>query len=444
MNQRTLLAFAVASLVIPGTWGFGETWPQFRGPDGNGIAIGQRPPVVFGETQNVTWRTELPGKAWSSPVIADDVVWVTTAIERIPTDEEKIALFQHKAVEEKKFKQLSIAKSIDLKLLAIDFKTGSVLRTLDLIEFERPDAIHALNSYASPTPVIDGDYIYCHFGNYGTFCIARDSYQLVWKRRLPLQHSVGPGSSPFIHEDLLILIQDGLERQYVAALDKRTGKTIWETDRPEMEAPSGDQKKAYCTPIAITDGRGRQQLICMASQWMVSYDPKTGKEIWRCYHGKGFSVVPRPVYADGVVYFSTGFGKPQLWAVRADGDGDVTDSHVEWIVPKGIPAKPSPLFHDGLIYVMADTGVASCFQAKDGTEVWKKRIGGDYSSSPLLAGGHIYFGSHDGKVTVIKPGPEGQVIAENHVEGQIMASPAALDHSLVLRTDKALYRFDTN
>jgi hypothetical protein len=255
-----------------------------------------------------------------------------------------------------------------------------------------------------------------------------------------LQHSVGPGSSPLIDDHRLILIQDGLERQYVTALDKSTGETLWETDRPAMEAPSGDQKKAYCTPIAITDPRGRQQLICLASQWMVAYDPETGSEIWRCYHGKGFSVVPRPVYAGGLVYFSTGFGKPELWAVRVDGSGDVTDSHVQWTVAKGIPAKPSPLIYDGLIYVMADNGVASCLDAENGQEVWKKRIGGDYSASPLLAGGHIYFGSHDGKVTVIAPGTEAEVVAENQIDGQIMASPAAVRDSLVLRTDKAIYR----
>ncbi len=420
-----------------------DTWPQFRGPDGNGIAADQTTPIHFGEDENVTWKTELPGKAWSSPVLADDVIWATTAIERIPTEQERIALFKQADVEEKKFNQLSIAKSIDLKLLAIDFKSGKILRTIDLVNFEQPDAIHALNSYASPTPVIDGPNVYCHFGNYGTFCVDRHSYEIVWQRRLPLQHSVGPGSSPLIYDSMLILIQDGLERQYVAALDKKTGQTIWETDRPEMDAPSGDQKKAYCTPIAITDPQGRNQLICLASQWMVSYAPETGQEIWRCYHGKGFSIVPRPVYSDGVVYFSTGFGKPQLWAVRVDGDGDVTKTHVLWTVLKGIPQKPSPIIHQGLIYVMADNGVASCFRAIDGEEVWKQRIGGDYSSSPLLAGGHIYFGSHDGKVTVIKPGIEGEVVAENQIDGQIMASPAAVDHALLWRTDKALYRMDS-
>ncbi len=419
-----------------------DQWPQFRGPGGDGVAGDQSVPIKFSDTENVTWKTELPGRAWSSPVVADSVIWVTTALERTPSEEERIAMLRDNGIEEKKFKQLAIAKSIELKLVAIDFQTGSIERTIDLTTIAKPDPIHSVNSYASPTPVIDGNNIYCHFGTYGTFCLDRSSGEVVWQRKLPLDHSVGPGSSPLIYKDLLVLIQDGVERQYVTALNKLTGETVWEKDRPEMEAPDGDQKKAYCTPIAITDKRGREQLICMGSQWIVSHEPETGNEIWRVYHGKGFSVVPRPVHANGVVYFSTGFGKPQLWAVRVDGEGDVTATHVKWTVTQGIPAKPSPLLHDGLIYVMADTGVASCFSASDGHQVWKKRIGGDYSSSPILAGGHIYFGSHDGKVTVIKPGPEGEVVSENQVDGQIMASPAVVGNALVLRTAKAIYRIE--
>ena len=335
LTTLTLLFFQSA--------GAADFWPQFRGSDGNGHAADQSVPVNFSESENVAWKTELPGRAWSSPVVADNIIWVTTAIERVPTEEERVEMLRAGGIEERKIKQLAIAKSIELKLLAIAFDSGSVLKSIDLTTVGEPDPIHSLNSYASPTPVIDGPNIYCHFGTYGTFCIDRASGDLKWQRRLPLNHSVGPGSSPFIYKNLLVLIQDGTERQYVAALDKASGETVWETDRPEMDAPTGDQKKAYCTPILITDSRGREQLICMGSQWMVSYHPESGSEIWKVRHGKGFSVVPRPVYADNVVYFSTGFGKPELWAVRVDGDGDVTDTHVEWTEPKSIPAKPSPL-----------------------------------------------------------------------------------------------------
>ncbi|MEO1614241.1 MAG: PQQ-binding-like beta-propeller repeat protein [Planctomycetota bacterium] len=418
-----------------------SAWTQFRGGTGDGVVVGQKPPLEFGETENLVWKTTLEGKAWSSPVISEGVLWATTAITVVPTEEEKLELLKASGVSERKFKQLAVAKAIDLKLYALDFQTGELLRTVDLTRIETPDPIHSLNSYASPTPVLDSETVYCHFGTYGTFAVNRETGDLRWQRRLPLVHAVGPGSSPVLDGNRLVLIQDGMERQYVTALDKYTGKTIWETDRPEMDAPSGDQKKAYCTPIRITDPSGRGQLICMASQWMVSYEPDTGKEIWRARHGKGFSVVPRPVYNDGVVYFSTGFGKPELWAVGVDGIGDVSKTHVKWTVIKGIPAKPSPLLHDGLIYVMEDNGVASCFRAKDGETVWKKRVGGKYSASPILVDGKIYFASHEGVVTVIRAGEEPEVLAENQVDGQIMASPAVVNDSLVIRTVDAIYRF---
>lgn len=438
-----LFAHAIALALTLGTSADAlDSWPQFRGPTGDGIVASRSPPIVFGEDQNLTWKTPLPGKAWSSPVVQDGVIWVTTAIERMPTEEERFELLKKTDNDEKKFGQLAIAKAIELKAIAIDFETGKVLKTIDLVTVENPDAIHSLNSYASPTPVINGDALYCHFGTFGTFALDRISGKILWQRTLPLQHAVGPGSSPLVHGDRLVLIQDGMQRQYVTALNKRTGETLWETDRPPMEAPTGDQKKAYCTPIVATDSNGREQLLCMGSQWMVSYDSETGDEFWRLYHGKGFSVVPRPVVHGDTVYFSTGFGKPQLWAAKIDGTDDVTSTHVLWTVKKGIPAKPSPLLHDGLIYVVDDNGVASCFDRQDGTEIWKKRLGGKFSASPILAGGHLYFGNHEGEVFVMTPGEDAEIVQTNRVSGQIMASPAVIDNALIVRTDRAIYRFE--
>nr|WP_236620924.1 PQQ-binding-like beta-propeller repeat protein [Rhodopirellula sallentina] len=419
-----------------------ESWPQFRGPRGDGIAIEQSPPVEFGEDQNLTWKTDLPGKAWSSPVIANGVVWLTTAIERIPTEEEREALLKNTKNDAKKFKTLAIAKAIELKLLKVDFESGRLLQTIDLMTVDTPDAIHATNSYASPTPFLNDDHVYCHFGTYGTFCVTRDSGAVVWQRTLPLEHGVGPGSSPIVHDGRLLLIQDGMDRQYVTALDAATGETLWTTDRPPMEAPSGDQKKAYCTPVVATDSNGRQQLLCMGSQWMVSYNASTGEEFWRVFHGKGFSVVPRPVLLGDVVFFATGFASRELWAVRIDGVGDVSSTHVEWTAGKGVPTKSSPLLHDGLIYLVDDNGVASCFDPETGDVVWKKRLGGKFSSSPLLAGGHLYFGNHEGEVFVLTTGEDAEVIQTNQLNGQIMASPAAIENALIVRTDSALYRFE--
>ncbi|MEL6104489.1 MAG: PQQ-binding-like beta-propeller repeat protein [Planctomycetota bacterium] len=432
----------LCSLIFVGNAVADTPWPQFRGPNGNGVVLDANVPSSFGDEQNVTWKTELPGKAWSSPVVADGHVWVTTATEVFPTEEERLRMLADAGVEQKKFKQLAIAKSIKLKLLVVDWVTGLVESTIELTEVDAPDPIHSLNSYASPTPVIDGDHIYCHFGTYGTFCIDRASRDVVWHRQLPLVHSVGPGSSPFIDGPRLVLIQDGVERQYVTALDKSTGTTIWETARPKMDAPSGDMKKAYCTPIRLTDSKGRSQLICMGSQWMVAYEPETGRELWKVRHGKGFSVVPRPVYAKDVVYFATGFSDKRLWAVKVDGTGDVTDTHVLWTASKSMPTKPSPIVHEGLIYVIDDTGIATCLDAETGDAVWKKRIGGKYSASPLLAGNRVYMSSQEGTITVLEAGREFKQIAENQLDGQIMASPAVVGNVLLVRTSAALYRIE--
>ena len=428
-------------LILP-SFTFAEShWPQFRGPDGNGVASATHMPVEFSEEKNLDWKLDLPGKGWSSPVEADGKLWITTAIEVIATDEEREALLEKKGTNPKHYSARQIAKSINLNLLIVDRNSGELIANHELFEIPEPEAIHKLNSYASPTPVIDGDHIYCHFGTFGTVCLKRSDLSEVWRKVIPLVHSVGPGSSPFIEGDKLILICDGVDAQYVTALNKSTGEQVWKTDRPPMDAPDGDRKKAYCTPIATTDEAGRRQLICMGSQWLVSYDPATGDELWKVYHGTGFSVVPRPVLGHGMVYISTGFGKAQLWAIRIDGTGDVSDTHVAWKEKRGIPTKPSPLLVGDEIYVMADSGIASCFDAKTGENLWTARIPGNYSASPLYVDEKIYVASHEGDVTVFKPGREYTELAKSTLPGQFMASPLAIDRSFYLRSDKSLYRF---
>lgn len=439
------LFVALLGIAAAGRLSADSPWPQFRGPNGNGIALEASAPVDFedlgdGTPRGVRWQTTVPGRGWSSPVLADGLIWVTTAIETEASADEIVARKKRSGVKDREMDSRTVAASIDLHLLAFRFEDGEPAMDVKLTSFQDPDAIHALNSYASPTPVIDGDEVYCHFGTYGTFCVDRLRGEIEWKQRTKTVHSVGPGSSPFVEGDRLILVHDGCERQSVIALDKRTGKQVWQTDRPEMDAPDGDRKKAFCTPIAIDDPSGRRQLICMASQYIVSYDPSDGHEIWRCRHGKGFSIVARPVYDDGVVYFTTGFGKAELWAVAVDGEGDVSDTHVRWTVPKGMPQKPSPLIHEGLIYVIADHGVAACLDAEDGSTVWKKRIGGNFSSSPLLVGENLYLGSQEGEMTVLTAGRDPEVVATNRLQGQIMASPAAVAGDLIIRAGNQIYR----
>ena len=417
---------------------------QFRGSNGDGIATDTKAPTSFSETQNIAWKTEIPGKGWSSPVLTDGKIWLTTAIEVFPTDEERKAMLRKAGDNPKFFDELAIANSVSIKLVQIDMQSGKLEKSVDLAQIDSPKTIHKTNSYATPTPVIDGDNIYCHFGTYGTFCLKRSDLSMVWQKQIPLNHGVGPGSSPFISHDLLVLICDGVDKQYVTALNKLTGETVWKTDRPELDAPTGQLKKAFNTPITIVDRLGREQLICMGAHWVIAYEPKTGKEIWKVRHGKGFSVVPRPVLGHGMVYISTGFGRAQLWAIRIDGTGDVTKTHVAWKQKRNIPTKPSPLLVGDRIYVMGDTGIATCFDAIDGTPIWTERVGGNYSASPLFADGKIYFANESGVVTVIAPKDEYQRLAKNQLNGQIMATPIAVDDSLFIRTDGSLYRIEAD
>ncbi len=421
-------------------------WPQFRGVSGDGIASANNVHEHFGEDTALKWKTPLPGRGWSSPVTARGKIWMTTAVEIFPDEKERLKILKERGVPAKQFHEHKVATSLQLSVLMVDFETGKLERTIQLQSLRSPVSIHPVNSYASPTPVIDAGKLYAHFGTMGTWCIDTATGAIIWNKALPLDHSTGPGSSPFIFEDLLVLICDGVDQQYVTALNKHTGKEIWKTKRPVMRAPLGNQKKSFCTPIAVTPkGSDQAQLICMGAQWMISYNPATGKEIWRLDHGSGFSVVPRPVFSKKhqLLYFSTGFGKPQFWAIHIDGKGDITGdvSKIAWKETKRIPARPSPLLAGDEIYVVSDGGIISCFDAASGKVLWNHRIKGDYSSSPLLADGKIFFSSHQGLITVIEPGKEFKVIAENHLDDTIMASPLAFNGTLLVRTGKAIYRF---
>ncbi|MBL9160374.1 MAG: PQQ-binding-like beta-propeller repeat protein [Verrucomicrobiales bacterium] len=420
------------------------SWPEFRGPNGDGVATAENVPVTFGETESLKWKTELPGRGWSSPVFDGKTLWVTTAEEIFPDEEEKTRILKEAGEEEKVFASRQVATRIELSALAVDYETGKVLKTVELANIDNPQTIHTLNSFASPTPVLADGVLYAHFGAFGTFAIDTEAGSIRWQTKIDLEHGVGPGSSPVLHRGRLILICDGVDRQFVTALDATSGKALWTTDRPEMRAATGDQKKSYNTPVVVTGKDGREQLICMGAQWLVSYAPETGEEIWRLDHGDGFSVVPRPVYSPktGLLYLSTGYGKPELLAVRIDGKGDITGSDkIAWREAKRIPARPSPVLVGDELYVIADGGVASCFDAGTGTLHWTERVDGNYCASPLFADGHLYFSSQEGAVTVVKPGRTFEVVARNTLEGTLMASPMALDGNLIVRSGTALYRF---
>ncbi len=394
------------------TVGAGENWPQFRGPAGNGHAEATGTPIRWSETEHIVWKTPIHGRGWSSPVVWDQQIWLTTAHEG----------------------------GTQLYAMCLDLQSGKVLRDDKLFDVAQPQDIHLTNSHASPTPVIEEGHVYVHFGSYGTACLETDGGHVIWQRRdLPCNHWRGPGSSPILFEDLLIVHFDGYDHQYVVALDKQTGRTRWKVERNiDYQTDDGDLKKAFCTPTVITVD-GEAQLVSPAARAAIAYNPRNGEEIWRI-HYRNHSATARPLYGHGLVFINSGFSKAQLFAVRPNGRGDVTDTNVAWTEERSIGSKPSPLLIDDLLYLVHDQGTATCLEATTGKRWWQKRLGGNFSASPVDANGHIYFLNEEGETTVIKPGREFQLVATNRLDDGCMASPAVVGESLLIRTKSHLYR----
>jgi outer membrane protein assembly factor BamB len=378
-------------------------WPEFRGPTGQGISDERGLPLNWSETKNVRWKVPIPGRGWSSPVIRGDRIWLTTA-----TDEGK-----------------------SLRAIAIDRNSGAIIQNIEVFRVKGPGAINPKNSQASPTPVLEGDLVYLHFGAWGTACIT-EAGEIVWKTRLEYDNGQhGPGGSPVIYDNLLIVSCDGQDIQYVVALDKMTGKVRWKKTRQGFQA--------YTTPLIIRLAGG-DQVVSPGAFRAVAYDPSSGKELWQVRYGEGFSNVPRPVFGGGLVYVCTGFQEPSLLAVRVDGHGDVTRSHIAWSLKRGAPLTPSPLLVGDELYIVNDSGIATCVDARTGQELWRARLGGNHSASPIFADGRIYFLSEEGQSAVIAPGKQFQLLATNQLDGETLASMAVSQGSIFVRSRTHLYR----
>ncbi len=403
MDARRL--FLLLALFCGGTTATmaADDWPQFRGPDGQGHAEARGLPHTWSETQNVRWKTAIVGLGWSSPVVADGRIWLTTSI-----DQEQ-----------------------SLRAICLDAESGSVLVDVEVFRKEDLGRIANKNSHASPTPVIDGEFVYVHFGAHGTACLNSQG-KVVWKRELKYDQHHGPAGSPVLWRDLLIISCDGHDVQYTIALDKRTGQVRWKSDHPGLHA--------YSTPLVI-NVNGADQLLTSGGAALIAYSPADGSEIWRFRHA-GHSVVPRPVFGNGLVYFCSGYWTPTMYAVRADGQGEVNDSHVQFSLRRSVPHNPSPLLIEDRLYLVSDQGVLTCADAVAGGELWRQRLTGSYSASPLLADGKIYLLNEDAMTTVILPGDKFRQLAENHLDGRSLASPAVLGRSLLIRTDTHLYRIE--
>jgi outer membrane protein assembly factor BamB len=386
--------------------GMAQDWPQFRGAGGQGHSSETGLPVEWSETKNIAWKTPVPGRGWSSPVVSGGRVWLTTAT----TSE----------------------RETSLRLLAFEVENGRPALDVEVFRFRGTEQLNAKNSHASPTPIVEGDRVYVHFGARGTAALSTAG-QVLWKTRLEYEAQHGNGGSPELAGDLLILNCDGFDQAFVAALDKHTGKVRWRANRPEPHS------QAYSTPLAIRVG-DRDEIVSAGAFTASAFDPQNGREIWRVSYPEGFSNVPRPVYGAGLVFIATGFNQPSLLAVRPDGKGDVTTTHVAWKMSRGAPLTPSPILVGDELYVISDNGIASCVDARSGAVRWQQRFGHSFSASPVLADGRVYFLDEDGRTTVIRPGTGGAIVAVNALDGATLASPAVAGKSLFIRTGTHLYR----
>jgi outer membrane protein assembly factor BamB len=392
----------------------GDRWPQFRGPNSDNHAPeSAKLPITWSETENVVWKLPTELRGWSSPAVWDDIAVMT---EATPDGSE-------------------------MYVFAVNINDGKPIWRERIFTNEKVAEIHVMNSYASPSPVTNGEHVWVSFGSYGTACLDLKSGKEVWQRRdFPCEHYRGPGSSPYLDASgRLYMHFDGFDLQYIVALSANDGKTLWKRDRDiDYGTDNGDQMKAFCTPKMI-EVNGKEQLISPTSKAVIAYDPESGDEIWRVVYQE-FSATGQPLFDGKTLFVNSGFGKAHLLAIDPTGKGDITDSHVQWVAPKGIGSKPSQVLHDGLIFNVHDAGVASCLDAESGEEVWSQRLGSQFSASLLIGDGRLYLFDHEGAGYVIEPGREYKLIAKNQLDDGCMASPVPLSDSLLLRTRTALYR----
>ncbi len=404
-------SLAIALLI--GTSLTAEEWTQFRGPAGDGVSAAKNVPTEWNATEHVAWKTPIPGSGWSSPVLSQGKLYLTTAV----TEQDE---------------------AVSLRVLCVNAEEGQILWNVEVF---RPDPaaakqIHSKNSMASPTPILSGDRLYVHFGHMGTAALDLEG-NVVWRQTsLIFDPRHGNGGSPVLLDDLLVFNCDAFKDPFVIALDRATGEVRWRTPR----FPTTHQQFSFSTPSVI-DVDGQTQIISPGSGLVGAYDPRDGREIWRVHYDEGYSVVPRPVFAHGLLFVATGYNKAKLLAINPiQATGDATADHIIWTHDKGAPLTPSVLVVGDELYFVSDAGVASCIDARTHKVHWTKRLGGDFSASPVYADGRIYFLNENGVTSVVRAGTEYELIANNALGERALASPVPADDALFLRSESHLWR----
>ena len=394
-----------------------DPWPTFRGPNANGIAPEKSNlPVQWSDSENVTWRTEIPGNGWSTPVIGEKQIYLSAAI---PTKGGSDGDF-------------------DLSLIILDRQSGKLIRNVALMKQDsaKKSRIHKKNSHASPTPILSGNRVFVHFGYQGTACCDRQG-NVIWKNRdLFFKPTHGNGGTPVLVNEKLIFTCDGDKEPKIVALNASTGELVWKVPRPVK----AKKTFSFCTPAVISVD-GKSQIIAPGSDCVLAIDPDTGKTLWDVRYD-GYSVVPKPVYNGKHVFVSTSFDNASLLAIRPTGRGVVTDSHVDWEIDRNVSKTPSMIVHDGLVYFVSDNGILTCVESDTGDVVYRERLGGGYSASPVLSGDNLYFTNESGETIVFPTGRKFEQLAANDLGERTLASPAVADNAIFIRTEKALYRIE--
>ena len=393
-------------------------WPQFRGPDGQGHSKEKNIPIEWSDEKNVKWKMPVPGKGFSSPVIFNNQIWMTSAENE--------------------------GKS--LHAICLDKDNGKLIHNIKVISIDDAGPRHRLNGYASPTPVIDQKHVFVHFGPRGTACLNKKG-EVIWKNT-DFNYNViqGGASSPVLHNDLLFLTCDGIDFQFLVALEKQTGKVKWKQERSHLEAAAKKQaiaKMSYSTPLIQSVG-GITQLVCSGADHVASYNINDGKEIWWMPYN-GFSIVGRPSYGNNLFYVVGSIRQDHfcIYTVRP-GSGKLREDQIVWQYSKGVPHVSSPILVDTEIYFVHDGGVASCLNALTGELIWNERLGGNYDASPIEIQNRLYFLNREGKATVLSTGKKFKKLATNQLKGTFKASPAVADGALFLRNDTHLFRIEKN
>jgi len=409
-----ILGFVVGLfLVVGAAW---ADWTDWRGPTRDGRSDAEGLPLNWSETENVMWKSTIHDEGHSTPVILGNQVWLTTATKEGTT----------------------------LYAVCVDLETGAVVHDVAVFQVVSPQHINPANTYATPSAVIEPGRVYVHYGSLGTACLDTATGEVLWRRTdLNCDHMQGPASSPVLFENLVIVTVEGVDKFFTAALDKKTGETVWIYNRPEelyTEDIKGVYKKSYQTPMIVEVG-GAPQLVSNGALMVTGHDPRTGKEIWRARY-RDDSAISRIVQGHGLLFVNTG-GSPsatELWAIREGGVGDITDSHVAWKMTKDAPHESSPVLVDDLLYTMGEQRALICTEALTGTQVWTQKMKGDFWASLLATKDRVYISNKKGETVVIATGREYRELANNTLDGEIFASPVVAGDSILLRTRTNLYR----